>query len=68
MEVSNIVYRNITGVSASEEAINFKCCKSFPCRKIWLEDINLACEENESVKASCESVKLTNQGNVSPSC
>ncbi|XP_059440091.1 polygalacturonase QRT2-like [Corylus avellana] len=68
VEVSNIGYKNITGVSALEEAINFKCSKSFPCREIWLEDVNLACQEDESVKAFCDSVELINQGNVSPSC
>ncbi|XP_059440143.1 polygalacturonase-like [Corylus avellana] len=69
VKVSNIVYKNITGVSASEEAINFKCSKSFPCREIWLEDVNLARQEDESIKASCESVQyLTNQGTVSPLC
>jgi hypothetical protein len=68
VEVSNVVYKNIIGVSTSEEAINFKCSKSFPCYEIWLEDINLACQKDESVKAACESIRLTNQGNVSPSC
>jgi polygalacturonase len=66
MEISNIVYKNITGVSASKEAINFKCSKSFLCHEIWLEDVNLDRQEDENVKASCESVKSTNQGNVSP--
>jgi polygalacturonase len=42
VQVSNIVYKNITGVSASEEAINFKCSKSFSCREIWLKEVNLA--------------------------
>jgi hypothetical protein len=58
VQVSNIVYKNIAGVSASKEIINFKCNKSFSYHKIWLEDINLARLEGESVKASCESVKL----------
>ncbi|KAE8038574.1 hypothetical protein FH972_011071 [Carpinus fangiana] len=68
VEISNIVYKNITGISVSEEAINFKCSKTFPCHEIWLEDVNLARQEDENVKAACDSVKWTNQGNVSPSC
>jgi hypothetical protein len=68
VEISNIIYKNITGVSTSEEAINFKCSKNFPCHEIWLEDVNLARQEDENVKATCDSVKWTNQGNVSPSC
>ena len=67
MEISNIVYKNITGISASKETINFKCNKSFSCLKNWLEDVNLVGQEEESVKATSESVKLTNHGNVSPS-
>jgi hypothetical protein len=68
VKVSNVVYKNITGISASEEAINFKCSRSVPCQEIWLEDVNLVRQEDASVKASCENVRLTNQGKVSPQC
>ncbi|XP_062173708.1 polygalacturonase-like [Alnus glutinosa] len=68
VKVSNVVYKNITGISASEEAINFKCSKSVPCQGILLEDVNLVYQEDASVKASCESVRLTSQGKVSPRC
>jgi hypothetical protein len=65
VKVNNVVYKNMTGISELEEVINFKCNKSFPYLKVWLEDVNLVCQEHKSVKATCESVKLTNQGNLS---
>jgi hypothetical protein len=56
VKVSNVVYKNITGISASEEAINIKYNKSVPCQGILLEDVNLVRQEDASVKATCESI------------
>lgn len=41
VEVSNILYKNIKGTSASDIAIDFECSKSVPCHDIVLQDINL---------------------------
>ncbi|XP_038724121.1 polygalacturonase-like [Tripterygium wilfordii] len=69
VQVSNIVYSNIRGSSASAVATNFDCSRQFPCKGIMLQDINLVSEERglES-KASCVNVKFTRKGHVSPQC
>ncbi|KAB1224824.1 Polygalacturonase [Morella rubra] len=41
VQVSGVVYKNITGTSASEEAVKFYCSKTIPCHGISLEEINL---------------------------
>ncbi|XP_057989479.1 polygalacturonase-like [Hevea brasiliensis] len=68
VQVSNVMYRNIQGTSASEVAMKFDCSKTFPCQGILLQDIILGLEEDELAKASCVNVKLTDMGKVSPQC
>ncbi|XP_062174971.1 polygalacturonase [Alnus glutinosa] len=68
VKVSNVVYKNIKGTSASEEAINFSCSQSVPCEEIVLQDVNLGLQGDGSIEATCESVELTKRGNVYPRC
>lgn len=79
VQVENIVYKNIKGSSASEVAIKFDCSDSFPCKGILVQDVNLYHLQNEhttstssrsgqDVEASCNSVRLTTKGRVSPLC
>ncbi|XP_059651024.1 polygalacturonase-like [Cornus florida] len=69
VQVSNVVYKNIKGTSASDVAIKFECSKSFPCDGILLQDIKLVREEGGgNAKASCQNVKLTSVGRVLPNC
>ncbi|KAJ0982664.1 hypothetical protein J5N97_010919 [Dioscorea zingiberensis] len=62
VEVSNILYKNIKGTSASEIAVNFECSKSVPCHDIVLENINLVREGGGAAKSSCKNVKWTRKG------
>ena len=41
VQIRNIVYRNITGMSATKMTTIFKCSKTLPCQGIMLKDINL---------------------------
>uniref|UniRef100_A0A0A9CYN3 endo-polygalacturonase n=1 Tax=Arundo donax TaxID=35708 RepID=A0A0A9CYN3_ARUDO len=41
VQVSNVVYRNISGTSRRAEAIKFACSDAVPCSDIVLSDINL---------------------------
>lgn len=73
VEVSNVVYQNIRGTSASEVAVKFNCSKSIPCQGILLQDINLVHkgkndDKSAQAEASCKNVKLKNRGRVSPLC
>ncbi|KAB1224828.1 Polygalacturonase [Morella rubra] len=68
VQVSGVVYKNITGTSASEEAVKFYCSKTIPCHGISLEEINLVREGDGRVNAWCDNVGLRNMGKVSPRC
>ena len=70
VKVQNVWYKNIKGTSASEIAIQLDCSKSFPCKGIVLQDINLASDSSDGQpKASCINVDgLSSWGKVSPPC
>ncbi|KAJ8748788.1 hypothetical protein K2173_011343 [Erythroxylum novogranatense] len=69
VQVSNVMYRNIVGTSASEVAVKFDCSKTFPCRGVVLQNINLNSQESgERATASCDNVNFAKRGSVSPQC
>ncbi|OMP10071.1 Glycoside hydrolase, family 28 [Corchorus olitorius] len=73
VQVSNVVYQNIRGTSASDVALKLDCSQSFPCRGIYLQNVDLSVPQNQHnnnniAEASCSNVRLTYQGNVSPPC
>ncbi|OMO69766.1 Glycoside hydrolase, family 28 [Corchorus capsularis] len=73
VQVSNVLYQNIRGTSASEVALKLDCSQSFPCRGIYLQNVDLSVPQNQHnnnniAEASCSNVRLTYQGNVSPPC
>ncbi|KAL9321744.1 hypothetical protein ACSQ67_009797 [Phaseolus vulgaris] len=70
VQVSNIVYQNIRGTSASEVAIKFECSKSFPCKGIHFEDVVLTPHGHAASKtiATCQNVRYVNRGKFLPSC
>ncbi|XP_010554840.1 PREDICTED: polygalacturonase ADPG2-like [Tarenaya hassleriana] len=63
VQVRNVVYRNIKGTSASGMAIKFDCSKSYPCKGIVLQNVNL-----QGGKATCSNAQVMGQGSVSPHC
>ncbi|TYK01108.1 polygalacturonase-like [Cucumis melo var. makuwa] len=68
VKVSNVVYKNIRGTSASDDAIKFDCSKSFPCQEISLLGVHIVGQGNEVATASCENVRLKNRWKVYPQC
>ncbi|KAH1137418.1 hypothetical protein AAZX31_10G084100 [Glycine max] len=71
VKLSNIMYQNIRGTSASEVAIKFNCSKTVPCKGIYLQDVILTPEGHggcSSTIATCENVRYVNQGKVFPPC
>lgn len=69
MALSNVVYQNIRGTSASEVAIKFDCSKSVPCREIYVEDVVLQPQgHGDTTTASCDNVRYVNKGNLFPHC
>jgi polygalacturonase len=53
VQVSNVVYRNITGTSRRAEAIKFACSDAVPCSDIVLSNINLLREDGSEVQTVC---------------
>ncbi|KAL6272954.1 hypothetical protein ACE6H2_023646 [Prunus campanulata] len=64
VQVENVVYKNISGTSASDVAIKFDCSKSFPCKGIVLQGINLQREEGKTAKALCNHVNVNSIGDL----
>ncbi|GLT37076.1 hypothetical protein SLA2020_114120 [Shorea laevis] len=73
VQISNVMYNNIRGSSASEDAIKISCSKSFPCHGIRLQNIALGLQlleqdTDQVARASCSNVGLVNRGIVYPRC
>jgi len=68
IEIKNVLYKNITGTSASDIAVKFDCSEKFPCQEITLQNINLECEGGDDAKAWCNNVELSYLGHVKPRC
>ncbi|KAK7392871.1 hypothetical protein VNO78_21321 [Psophocarpus tetragonolobus] len=68
VKVRNVMYQNIKGTSASDEAVQFNCSENFPCQGIVLQNIDLQHEDGGGTKASCNNVKLFYRGDVNPHC
>ena len=72
VKLSNIVYQNIRGTSASEVAIKFDCSKTVPCKGIYLQDVILTPEDHggggSSTIATCENVRYVHRGKFFPPC
>ncbi|KZV34800.1 polygalacturonase-like [Dorcoceras hygrometricum] len=65
VEISNVIYREIHGTSATEVAIKFDCSKTYPCKGITLDDVNLT-HGDKTALASCKNVRGTATGVVHP--
>ncbi|KAG9129971.1 hypothetical protein Leryth_007086 [Lithospermum erythrorhizon] len=66
VKIQNISFIDIKGTSASEEAIRFECSDTSPCKKLYLEDIQLqSCSENATT-SFCWQASGSSSGQVSP--
>ncbi|XP_027356755.1 polygalacturonase QRT2-like [Abrus precatorius] len=69
VQLSNVLYQNIRGTSASEVAIKFDCSQAVPCREIYVQDVILEPEGNNGgTIATCENVRYVNRGKFFPQC
>ncbi|RLM74352.1 polygalacturonase [Panicum miliaceum] len=67
VEVSNVLFKNIRGTSASTEAIKLCCSTTVPCHGIALENVKLTLEGGNGVTTSaCENAKWVKSGTVAP--
>ncbi|KAL1533910.1 putative polygalacturonaseisoform X2 [Salvia divinorum] len=68
VEVSKILYKNITGTSATRIAMKFACSETVPCSNIVLNNINLQSEsENGDEETYCNNASGSVHGHVHPS-
>ncbi|XP_061353902.1 polygalacturonase-like [Gastrolobium bilobum] len=68
VKLSNVLYQNIRGTSASEVAIKFDCSRTIPCREIYVQDVILEPESSGGTIATCENVRYVNRGKFFPQC
>ncbi|CAL2237068.1 unnamed protein product [Prunus armeniaca] len=68
VKISNVVYDNVKGTSASKVAVKFDCSKRFGCQGILLRNVNIKPLGEGTAEASCENVSLVHRGRVSPKC
>ncbi|KAK7278913.1 hypothetical protein RJT34_23952 [Clitoria ternatea] len=68
VQISNVLYQNINGTSASDVALQFDCSQNVGCEGIVLQNIDLKLQNREKAKASCNSVSLNYKGDVNPHC
>lgn len=66
VEVSDVLYDNISGTSATDEAIRFACSDSVPCENILLRNIDLRLTSGDDAASFCESVMGFSLGSVTP--
>ncbi|XP_071690990.1 probable polygalacturonase At1g80170 [Rutidosis leptorrhynchoides] len=67
VEISQIMYQNVSGSSKSAEAMKFACSDTVPCNNIILNNINLQRFDGKTAQTYCHSVTGINYGLVQPS-
>ncbi|KAI7724795.1 hypothetical protein M8C21_031220 [Ambrosia artemisiifolia] len=67
VEISQIIYENISGTSKSPNAMKFACSDTVPCTNIVLNNINLKRTDGKSAHTLCNSVMGFAIGYVQPS-
>ncbi|XP_021806201.1 polygalacturonase-like [Prunus avium] len=65
VKVSDVVYRNIQGTSATAVAIKFDCSATNPCSGIRLKNVSLTCR-NQEVQSHCANANGKIVGTVQP--
>ncbi|KAK7386210.1 hypothetical protein VNO78_26264 [Psophocarpus tetragonolobus] len=65
VEISNIMYQDIHGTSATQVAVKMNCSPKYPCTRISLEDVMLT-YENRNAVASCTHAGGITSGVIQP--
>lgn len=69
VKISNVLYKNITGTSATSAAVAFECSQSVPCQGIKVDYINLSYNGGkEDAQFLCKNAQVTavDAGAISP--
>ncbi|KAG6760563.1 hypothetical protein POTOM_037086 [Populus tomentosa] len=65
VKISDVIYQDIQGTSATQVAVRFDCSKKFPCTGIKMEDVKLT-YKNQPAGASCNNADGTTSGVIQP--
>ena len=63
--ISDVIYQDIKGTSATQIAVKFDCSIKFPCKGIKMEDVELT-YKNQPAGASCNNADGTTSGVIQP--
>ncbi|RVW81626.1 putative polygalacturonase [Vitis vinifera] len=66
VKVANISYVSIKGTSATEESVRFACSDSFPCEKLYLEEVQLLSYTGKNTSSFCWEAQGLTSGSVDP--
>ncbi|EXB82576.1 putative polygalacturonase [Morus notabilis] len=66
VNITQIIYKNISGTTKSEKAMKFSCSDAVPCSNIVLTNINLE-KKDGTVETYCNSAQGFGYGTVHPS-
>ncbi|CAA0839142.1 Probable polygalacturonase [Striga hermonthica] len=68
VRIDGVTFRNIKGTSAKEEAIVFACSDTYPCKRLYLENVQII-TSTDTAKSFCWEAYGTSSGLVyPPSC
>ncbi|KAF3431246.1 hypothetical protein FNV43_RR25976 [Rhamnella rubrinervis] len=66
VNITQVVFRNISGTTKSEKAMKFACSDTVPCSNIILSNINLE-KKDGTVETYCHSAQGIGYGTIHPS-
>ncbi|XP_059642752.1 probable polygalacturonase At1g80170 [Cornus florida] len=66
VRVESISFIGIKGTSATEEAVRFACSDSFPCKRLYLEDIHLESYSGGITRSFCWQASGSTSGLIYP--
>lgn len=66
LQVKNISYIRVKGTSATENAIKFACSDNYPCKGLYLEDVQLVPESGGILNSFCWEAKGSSSGQIYP--
>lgn len=66
--MKNVIYQNIKGTSATNDAISIKCSKKIPCEGILMENVKLLGGNGETPNGIWGNINNLTCKNVLPEC
>ncbi|GMH29690.1 hypothetical protein Nepgr_031533 [Nepenthes gracilis] len=67
VKISNVMYQDIHGSSATEVAVKFDCSSEHPCTDLRLQDVKLTYKSDQAALSSCSNADGSSSGFVVPS-